>query len=167
MCEITVDGHRHTSESLDKLMKQIVEVFLAMDARQLKLLLKIGFCLTSSPTTYIDESPSSTPQFMVCRGITGPDNHFITHHIPTPLEIEKQTLKLEKILTLLPKPKHVTVCRSFRDGYVPKDFFPQIERNVLKSVHNAFRSYKTVNYNPMLLGGPDGWFAREYSNYKS
>ena len=149
-------------------MTQVVEASLAMNAEQLRstLLLKVGFCLSFSPVTYIDESPSSMPHFQVCYGSTGSENHFITHHIPTRVEVEQQTLKLQKILSLIPKPKHVTVSRSFRDGYVPKDFFPQIERNVLKSVHQAFPSYQTVNYDPLLLGGRNGWFAREYSNYE-
>ena len=115
--------------------------------------------MESSPVTFEPHSQTGSSNFTICHGATGPDNSLITQHIPTRREIEQQTLKLQKILTLLPKPKHVTVCRSFRDGYVPKDFFPQIERNILSSIKKVFPNFNSVHYDSHLLGGPQGWEA--------
>ena len=119
-------------------------------------------------TSFKSESPnrsSLVPSFGVCTGQTAPDNDVITHHVPTRQEIVRQTDKLKKILSYLPQPKHVTVCRSFRDGYTPKEFFSQIERNILTSIQNSFHSYRTVHYDVNLLGGPEGWFSRNNSLY--
>ena len=55
------------------------------------------------------------------------------------------------------------LCRSFRDGYTSKEFFPQIEKNILSSLKETHPSFNTVHYDPLLLGGPDGWFARKHA----
>ena len=148
------------------LMIGILIVLHKLSTKHLELLLRIGFCMDSSPVSYEPHSRTGSSNFTVCHGFTGPNNDLITRHIPTRREIEQQTLKLHKILSLIPKPNHVTVCRSFRDGYVPKDFFPQIERNILSSIQNVFANFSTVHYDRHLLGGPQGWEAFRGVNLK-
>ena len=133
---------------------------------QLRLLIRIGFCVDNSPVTFIPESQGGAPNITICHGATTPDNTLVFYHVPTRQEVEKQTLNLQKILSLMPTPKHVTVCRSFRDGYVPKDLFPQIERNILSSIRKAFPNYNSVHYDTNLLGGSHGWSARQRVKYK-
>ena len=60
-----MEAELNTPKALDKLMTRIVEVFLSFNTTQLKVLLKVGFCLSMSPVTYIDESPASMPHFRV------------------------------------------------------------------------------------------------------
>ena len=114
----------------DKLMRNIAQMLMGFTRSQLELLLKIGFCLdesvvtfplepsNSSPTAkflktfpYFNGNGSDTPSFKVCHGHTAPDNLHVNHHVPTPEEIYRQTIVLQKMLSLLPKPNSVTVCR--------------------------------------------------------
>ena len=150
----------------DSLLADILSTLKDSTRDQLRLLIRVGFCVNNSPVTFISESKGGAPNITICHGATTPDNTLVFHHVPTRQEVEQQTLKLQKILSLIPKPKHVTVCRSFRDGYVPKDLFPQIERNILSSIRKAFPSYSSVHYDTNLLGGSRGWSARQRVKYK-
>ena len=150
----------------ESLLADILSTLKGLTSDQLLLLVRIGFCVDNSPVTFIPESQGGAPNITICHGATGPDNNLVTYHIPTRQKVERQTLKLQKILSLIPKPKHVTVCRSFRDGYVPKDFFPQIERNILSSIRKTFPSYTSVHYDTNLLGGSHGWSVRQRVKYK-
>ncbi len=163
ICDKDLDGTPMTKETMISVLYSIVEVFQVLTKQQLNLLTQIGFCLSVSPVTYIIESPDSLPHFGVCYGNTGPENNLVTHHVPTASEIDSKLAVLQDIFRILPHPKHITVARSFRDGYTPKEHFSRIEDGILTAVRTVYPSFSIVHYDSNLLGGPMGWGKRNNS----
>ena len=159
----TVDYKYRSQEFVDiwKLANKLIVMLMKMTKEQLRLLLKVGFCMEQSPVAYPESGDRQHPTFQVCHGVTGPDNDYVAHHIPTPQEIDQNLVKLQKILSFLPEPKYITVSRSFRDGYTPKTHWKQIEDGILAVVNKTFPCFDKVHYDEDLLGGPSGWWNRE------
>ena len=61
-------------------------------------------------------------------------------------------------------PLMVTVCRSLRDGYTPREYWHELERSVLNDVSKmaarASRSTK-VTFDRDLFNGEEGWSSDE------
>ena len=149
-------------------MARIVKTLKGYTSKQLELLYKIGFCMESK----IGVTSKRLHFFGICHGMTGPQSPHIVEHIPTTEEVDKQLLKLQEILSLLPKPRLVTVARSIRNGFTPRELFPYFEWDILTSVQKNFPGYHSVHYDSDLLGGPPGWLLRlnsevsEHSGYR-
>ncbi|XP_013386007.1 uncharacterized protein LOC106155636 [Lingula anatina] len=149
-------------------VKKIVKLLLVMTYDQLKTLTDIGFCMTTTPKSLSGELYKNVP-FQVCHGFNTPNESIVTFHSPTEDEIETRSELMQSIISRLSTPRLISICRSFRDGYVPKKHFRHIENNVLNAVKNAFQEAKlTFHYDPGLLGGQRGWEARhEYRKARS
>ena len=149
-------------------MAGVVKTLKGYGSKQLELLYKIGFCMESK----IGVTSKRQHYFDICHGITWPQSPHIIEHIPTTVEVDKQLLKLQKILSLLPEPRLVTVARSFRNGFTPRELFPYFEWDILTTVQKNFPGYNSVLYDSDLLGGPLGWLLRlssdvsEHSGYR-
>ncbi len=140
-------------------LRNLVTYIMSFSREQIKMLIKIGFCMSWSEVTY-PKNPELLTRFGICHGNTDPDNTHVTHHVPSTQEVDSQSLVLQNILSKLPVPKMITVCRSFRDGYVPKEHFKQIETNIISAIKHGFTRFQDVLYDRFLLGGPNGWFER-------
>ena len=140
----------------EKLLRDLVELFSKLTAKQQKALQYVGFCMsnTHKNTKVLDEF-----YFKICYGMNMPWDSSVNIHIPTLEEINKRTLKLNSILSKIRKPKLVTVCRSVRDGYTPRKFFNKIENDVMKSLNSTYKRLR-VHYDSDLLGGKRGWTNR-------
>ena len=155
-------------EDRNSLMAGVVKTLKGYTSKQLRLLYKIGFCMESK----IGVTSKRLHNFGICHGITGPQKPHILEHIPNTEEMDQQFLKLHKILSLLPEPRLVTVTRSFRHGFTPRELFPYFEWDILTSVQQNSPGYNSVHYDPDLLGGPPGWLLRlnsdvsEYGGYR-
>ena len=137
-------------------MTRIVSTLNGYTPIQLGLLYKLGFCMEST----IGVTRGRLHNFGICHGATGPQNSHLTQHITTPAEMDEWSRRLQRIIRLLPTPKHVNVARSTRDGFTPKEFRPYIEWDILTSIKKIFPGYSTVHYDPDLLGGASGWLWR-------
>uniref|UniRef100_A0A0B6Y6V4 Uncharacterized protein n=1 Tax=Arion vulgaris TaxID=1028688 RepID=A0A0B6Y6V4_9EUPU len=138
-------------------LQSLLLFFQNFSIKQLKVLADLGICFIVSPSSLYFQN---VEKFHVCQGSNSPNNTVVTFHLPTELEIATRTVSLGKILSSLYKrPSLVTVCRSVRDGYTPKQFFSVIESNVLQSVASTFRGvqFENIYFDTNLLGGKSGW----------
>lgn len=138
-------------------LQALLMSFQDFSVKQLKLLAKLGICFTVSPTSRYFQTEG---EFHICHGENMPNRTLVSFHLPADLEIMTQTTNLRKIFrSFFQKPNLVTVCRSVRDGYTPKQFFSIIEPNVLQSVAYSFRSvqFENIHFDSNLLGGKFGW----------
>ena len=124
-----------------------------------------GFCLGRSPRTVPVDSRRDSMR--LCIGRFVPDT--ITSaavaadalYGPT---VGRRVARLTDILDALPcEPRHTIVCRSVRDGYTPHSLGSGIEYGVLALMRAKFgwHGRLPITYDPMLLGGPEGWARHE------
>ncbi|XP_061181160.1 UPF0489 protein C5orf22 homolog [Saccostrea echinata] len=145
------------SKESENLLNQLVDLFFGhLNAKQISMLKKIGFCLTTTLNSYL---PLTNPGFQICMGSNTPADSMVLTHRPTKNETVKRTSLLLKFLTNLKswhRPRLVTVCRSIRDGYTPRFLYYQIDQGVMKSINSCFGNTK-MHYDSWLLGGKHGW----------
>jgi hypothetical protein len=138
--------------------KDIAFIFHHLTLRQLQALLAMGFCFNSSPQTYAIEDELAV---QICHGLNAPDSRFIQSFSPTREDVIARLARLERIMTALPPPAMVSICRSARDGYVPRKLAIGIEEELIKAIRRSHPS-KTfqVRYDEDLLGGQEGrkWY---------
>lgn len=145
-----------TSETM--MIDHLLDMFKHMSMGQVRVLGKVGFCLTTTLKSY---EPTSDSAFHICHGANVPGESVVLIHNPVNSEIPLRTKVLRKILhTIEPyKPKMTTLCRSVRDGYTPRRLFKQIEHDVVKALNDSFKHVR-FNYDEGLLGGKNGWPSR-------
>ncbi|KAK3091948.1 hypothetical protein FSP39_023926 [Pinctada imbricata] len=134
---------------------QLLFLFTKLSNKQNKVLQDVGFCFTTTPHTF---DLTSDSKFQICHGANTPNDTAVIEHKTNVTEVISRTHTLEKIISIVKKsnPAFVTVCRSVRDGYTPRDLFPKIENDVITSIRKQFDSVKVV-YDKELLGGRKGW----------
>lgn len=152
------------SRESENLLNQLIDLFFGhLNAKQISLLKKIGFCLTTTLNSYL---PLTNPGFQICMGANTPTDSVVLTHRPTKNETIQRTSTLIKFLTTLKsrqhRPRLITVCRSIRDGYTPRFLYYLIDHSVMKSLNSCFGNTK-VQYDPWLLGGRHGWPHRHKS----
>ena len=151
------------SRETENLVMQLVELFLSqLNPKQIKALQYVGFCLSTTLNSYIS---ITDPTFGICMGNNNPKETAVDTHKPTRSEIAHRTTTLGRILGTLTgtrTPQLVTICRSMRDGYTPRGFFKQIERDIVKTVNTSFPQAR-FHYDVGLLGGRKGWPDRNKS----
>ena len=142
------------SKESENLINQLIDLFFGhLNAKQISMMKKIGFCLTTTLSSYL---PLTNPGFQVCMGSNTPTDSMVLVHRPIKNETVLRSSTLLKFLNMLPRPRLVTVCRSVRDGYTPRFQYYLIEHSVMKSINTCFSNTK-VYYDPWLLGGKHGW----------
>ncbi|XP_045211860.2 uncharacterized protein LOC123563237 [Mercenaria mercenaria] len=127
---------------------------------QIRALQKTGFCLTTSPKTL--KINRNDNRFGLCIGSNTPKDTAVLEHTPTKSEIATRTILLKGLLKKLSSHsvELVTVSRSMRDGYTPRQFFEKIEADILNGLKDSFSRKIKVQYDRELLGGKPGWPAR-------
>ncbi|CAL1541924.1 unnamed protein product [Lymnaea stagnalis] len=159
------EGHEillcHEEEKLQGLyLQSMMQLLLNFSMKELRLLSDLGICFKVSPSSrYFAQGGL----LHVCMGENTPARTKVSFHLPSEVEITTQTVSLRKIITaVFKKPDLVTICRSVRDGYTPKQFHQVIESNILTSISHIYRSAHVENahYDTNLLGGRLGWAQR-------
>lgn len=140
-------------------MKHLIKQFALLNNTQNKALQYVGFCFSSSPFTF---NLSTDVSFRTCHGSNTPNASVVIEHNTNMSDITKRTKSLQRILSVVKRanPTVVTLCRSMRDGYTPRQFFSKIENDVIDSVRNVFGKTNIV-YDTDLLGGRKGWPNRQ------
>ncbi|XP_005097725.1 UPF0489 protein C5orf22 homolog [Aplysia californica] len=144
-------------------LQSLLAVLTNFSVDQLKSLSKVGICFSTSPSSI--HFPVSGI-LHVCHGDNTPEKTEVTFSLPENKDVIAQTKTLKKILSsIFRKPDVISVCRSIRDGYTPKEYFRMIESAVLTSVSAVYRSVslKSVHFDGNLLGGALGWPERKQS----
>lgn len=140
-------------EELKKLLKTIV----SWNRRRITAIKQVGFCLTTSKLRGLDMTKAT--EFHVCMGANTPNRTLVIEHNTTISEINRRTMGLKTIFEAM-KPRllpiMVTLCRSSRDGYVPREFQNKIEGDIIESLESL--SPLQLHYDDELLGGREGWY---------
>ena len=141
-----------------QLVKDLVAFFSKMRIKQLKAVQATGFCATTSPRTL----DADRRMFVVCMGANTPDESAVLVHRPSDKEIVRRTIVLRNILekVMKKKPRLVTVARSVRDGYTPRESFERIEQDIFTALNTTSKGRVRFHYDKELLGGKPGWPAR-------
>ena len=138
--------------------RNILFIVHYLDETQMQALLKIGFCLTTTLQTY---GWTDNAVINVCHGNNPPGSNIVQVYQPTMADIDDRMIRLEQILKFLPSPDLVTVCRSGRDGYTPREYLQYIESGVIEVIRRAKSKHRfNIVYDRHLLGGEAGWSGR-------
>ena len=136
-----------------------------------------GFCLSSSPAS---APPIHRPYLRLCiPGDPDPDDAAAEDAVEPTADwnatasnsieadgavVARRVARLGALLDALsgPSPAVTTLCRSVRDGYLPRSFAAGIEDGVLHLLRRRFELPTTaVHFDGNLLGGADGWARHE------
>lgn len=141
-------------KTTDHVVPQLVAYLSSMTIEQLGALHFIGFCANTSPRTYLDYR-----EFRVCSGANTPEQSAVIVHATDEKEVRRRTIFLKHMLknVMKRKPGLITVARSVRDGYTPRELFEQIEESVLRTLNATSDRPLRVHYDSELLGGKGGW----------
>ena len=145
----------HIQLLFHRLIRQLVRLY-DRDANILHILKQVGFCLPHS--TLSSPSHSHPPYHMQVCVVDG-DEIFSSTHTPTISSINTSMDILRRILTVrMSAPSLITIARSVRDGYTPRQLHTHIEGgllNVIRDVYNHTSTLQVV-YDPNLMGGKRG-----------
>ncbi|ESO93755.1 hypothetical protein LOTGIDRAFT_153216 [Lottia gigantea] len=130
-----------------------------LNKNQLKAIAETGICLKSSPRQmYYDHMEG----MQYCIGYNRPNDSLVLFFTPSLEQIKARTQQLLTIFKNLPNPRLVTICRSARDGYVPRKYASKIESDILESLMKVFPKItsESLHYDSNLLGGKSSWYGR-------
>lgn len=125
----------------------------------LRKLISYGFCI------HCDEVPRAGYYLWACMGSSGKKDQTsgrLELHDASEQEVAAEMLRMRSmLLAQLPQrlPNMITVCRSSRDGYVPRALWPQIERGVLgifKELSREWGRGLATTYDRDCYWGPQG-----------
>ena len=148
-----------------KAWREVITVLVNFNQDQIEALLDVGFCFRQSPVSW-EFSDTEQGSMQICHGANTPDqeNLPIFLYSPEEDEITERAVELQNILTISAKmASHslVTICRSVRDGYTPREHAMQIEKLILDVVEKSYSQYRIDTiYDTNLLGGQGGWSHR-------
>lgn len=138
-------------------LRKLVKTMVSWNPRKVTAIKQVGFCLTTSKSRGLDMTKAA--EFHVCMGANTPNRTLVIEHNTTIPEINKRTLGLKEIFEAMkPRllPTMVTLCRSSRDGYVPREFQNKIESDIIESLESL--SPLKLHFDDELLGGKKGWY---------
>lgn len=135
-------------------VKRFVKGLSRLTIEQLRIMHQIGFCSTTTPKTLHYFGP---PEFGLCYGANTPLETAVVEFNPTAGDIKKRSGILRDIIQNMRQysPQFVTLCRSVRDGYTPRQFFSTIENEILTTLEKTFRNVN-LTYDRDLLDGKEG-----------
>nr|KAG5707701.1 hypothetical protein BaRGS_003276 [Batillaria attramentaria] len=138
-------------------LASLIRILSQMTVGQLRALARVGICVRESVRTF-----NFRPHYgmVVCRGFNTPSSTAVIFHTPDDEEITLRSENLRALLRSAPfTPGLVTVARSVRDGYTPRQHFRRIENDIVSILNDTFveRTKGSVMYDPGLLGGRPGW----------
>ncbi|KAK3091266.1 hypothetical protein FSP39_018463, partial [Pinctada imbricata] len=148
-------SERKVKKTHKRSIKRLVKEFFRLNNAQNKALQYVGFCFQSTPLSF---NLTNDVSFKTCQGSNTPNDSVVIEHQTNIREITERTKSFRRILSVVKKanPKLVTLCRSTRDGYTPRQFFSKIENDVIDSLRHIYTNTKVL-YDTELLGGRKGW----------
>ena len=144
-------------------IKRLLMFLKDFDIQQLQSLSKIGICFSQSPSVFEFDSGEG---LHVCHGFNTPNDSAVSFSFPDNVDIVSQKNALRNIFSsIFRTPDLISVCRSVRDGYTPKEKFTLIESAVLSTVSAVYPSVNltSIHFDSNLLGGSLGWPDRHHS----
>lgn len=150
---------RKEKENYQPAFVELWTILRRLTDNQLLELLRVGVCLAQSMRTAV------VPQFQLCIGHNAPNSSAVSEHYPSAAELSQQYARLRAILSALPtRPRLITLARSSRDGYVPRDLQADIERNVLQILREVYKVREAdIIFDRFLLNGRQAdWYHRNY-----
>lgn len=148
--------------SLKKAKKFVSTLILKLaefSIKQLRALQKVGFCLNTSPKTF---TVFQNHKFGICIGANTPKRTAVSEHTPTKSEIVSRSILLKGLFQKINNfsLNLVTISRSMRDGYTPRQFSEEIEKDILNGLNVTIDRPLSLHYDSDLLGGKPGWPSR-------
>ena len=134
----------------------LVKALNRLEHAQIEAILRLGFCFNESPKSYRFDSDESSG-FIVCHGSNEPSQSYTPSFKPTDELYKASKNELQSLLDALPPPKVVTIARSVRDGYTPRQLAPVIELDILSHLTSQeerlgdWRRTFNVTFDPDLL----------------
>uniref|UniRef100_A0A7M5XIQ1 Uncharacterized protein n=1 Tax=Clytia hemisphaerica TaxID=252671 RepID=A0A7M5XIQ1_9CNID len=128
----------------------------------LKALSSTKYCLFNS-LQLRDELLGTKNDFALCHGTIFPNDTLNKIYVDSKTGIETRRDNLSKMLDFIyasTQPRLITIARSLRDGYVPREQQRFIERNVRKAVDQTLRKVKMTSetiFDENLVFGEKGW----------
>ena len=152
--EINLCSKNVKSPRLLVFIKRFINGLSKLTTEQLKIIHQIGFCSSTTPKTL---DIYGLPEFRLCYGANTPLESAVTEFNPTLDNVNNRAKIFRSIMLNLKQhsPKFVTLCRSVRDGYTPRNFFTTIENEILSSLKETFPHIK-LHYDKDLLDGAAG-----------
>ena len=141
-------------------IKHFIDYLIRLNLNDIEALSKMRFCLDNNPR--VNEGLFSS-RYGLCHGYIFPGDPLNTIYVGSNEEIKRRGKRLTNVISHLmmyAKLKFVTIARSLRDGYTPRDQQRLIERTVIESLRNASKHHgKTIRvvYDEQQLFGPEGW----------
>uniref|UniRef100_A0A1I8JBE6 ULP_PROTEASE domain-containing protein n=1 Tax=Macrostomum lignano TaxID=282301 RepID=A0A1I8JBE6_9PLAT len=158
---------------LRPLTRKIALILAGLNKNQLHVLQSIGLCLGMSLRTNLDPLDTVAkkvggkksaklfgPEHTVklCLGHNLPNESVVQEFLDNQAGVDARLERMTQLLRQLPKaPIAVTVCRSSRDGYVPRHQMSRVENGIFKALREVFGEIK-VEYDEQLFHGKEGWY---------
>ncbi len=148
-----------TLEKVKTAWDDILSIVTQLSTEQVRALTQTGFCLNMSPSTLNFEEVAA---FRICHGVNTPNDTLVDMHTVTSEEVQETSDNLKLLLTALQAhhPHLVTISRSLRDGFTPRQFARDIEAGILSyfdTYSGPGKGYQII-YDGSLLGGRQGRF---------
>ena len=144
--------------TIEQLWETIMRRLCMFSLHEFTAVMNLGFCLSTSPAT-LGFGTQGVGNIEVCHGSNVPNDSVVFLHSPGVVEVDGRMALLNQVLKFIDSrnpPKFVTVCRSVRDGYTPREHFTKIEAGILKIFQRLSMPY-SATYDQNLLGGRQGW----------
>ncbi|KAK2175967.1 hypothetical protein NP493_692g02016 [Ridgeia piscesae] len=144
--------------TIEQLWETIMRRLCMFSLHEFTAVMNLGFCLSTSPAT-LGFGTQGVGNIEVCHGANVPNDSVVFLHSPGVVEVDGRMALLNQVLKFIDSrnpPKFVTVCRSVRDGYTPREHFTKIEAGILKIFQRLSMPY-SATYDQNLLGGRQGW----------
>lgn len=123
-----------------------------LNSRQLDAMLRSEFCLETSPNTARIAVYKQHNPITVCVGANGPHSQNSIFFTPTLARVQKDMNNVRAMVSQIQSNiELVTIARSNRDGYVPRQLQTNIEEGLLTLLQSEIRSNTNVTYDPNLF----------------
>lgn len=139
--------------SLDEHWLRLAETISTFQVRHLRELHSLGWCAD------VPIRMASSTTLRLCLGLNDYGDENLATFTPTTEEIRKRESRLARILARINKvapPGVITVARSVKDGYTPRQLAAKVEKAVLGAIDTTI-DYAVTHYDAYLWGGVKGW----------
>ena len=145
-------NHRCYADQMD----QFIRFLSSLNSKEASVISQLHFCLMMAP-----RPNQPTMPYGLCEGFVNRYKDLNPIHVGNTKDIEQRSKRLSHILSHITQKndlKLVTISRSLRDGYTPRDQQMSIEKNILQTLKDSIRSKHTIRvmYDKQLFGN-NGW----------
>ena len=144
-----------TTDTASRIKELKAYIHTNLNSSQIRKLTEIGFCMQTSPNTARIAVRHEANPMSVCIGGSKPGSQE-TLFIPSKEQIIRDARKLQQMIGLLPTIDLVTIARSFRDGFTPREVQPFIESNIIGLLTSYAKKHnlrsKVIYDNDLMVG---------------